>query len=454
MKTVKNLIGIVLFISFTFVGCSDDDIEKIPSSEIPDMVFRDYLLRNFDADLDGFISTKEAKNVKEIDLSNERSIYSLEGLEHFTSLEKLNINYIFVGELDVSKNIKLKELYCKGISYAFNLNNNLELEVLDCSDSSLESPDISNNKKLKIINITNTFLYNKSFNFNEFQQLEEFYCDKEIKDLTINNIPLRVLDVSYVENLNITNLPDLELLIIKGNGEARNNTLDLTKSTKLKILKCEYLNCSVDLSNCTVLEELTWASGHAVDLSKNKALKILHYMCGGILDISNNTALETLQFHSYEGRVLSFKNNTLLKNVWIMMKDNENYDFSSNTLIESLYLQGWRNDGEYYSVSFDITNCKNLTELTISMCGIDALELEPYSKLKKVLVNDSNNLGIINAAGLQNLESFEVTNGYSSKPVDADFSNCVNMKKLSLWNIKSLNLTGCNSLEGWTEYPR
>ena len=506
MEKVKKILGVsfTLFMFIILVGCSkEDEIVKIPNNEIPDLHFRDYLLKNFDHDLDGFISTGEAKLIKEININDNDNITSLQGIEFFTSLERLNISGLWrITDLDLSKNteltvlncshisslneinldltqnIKLKELYCEG-TYAkiLNLSSNTELKVLNCSGNALETLDLKNNTKLeildcsrnmletldllknnnlKVINISdNHLLYRKSFNLSDFRNLEEFYCNMDINDLSISSVPLRVLNVSHVINFNITNLSDLEMLSIKGFGGSNGSeTLDLTKSAKLKYLNCDYINCKVNLSNCTVLEELYWGSTHEIDISKNKLLKTLYYSCDNDLDISNNTALETLHSLSFNTKILSFKNNTSLKNVLICMKDNENYDFSSNTLLENLFLKGFRDGEIFHSPIFDISNCKNLIDLTVYTCDIDKFDLKQCSKLKKVYIEDFLNLEMINAAGLQNLESFE-SKSYSTKSLEADFSNCVKLKNLYLTNkIKSLNLTGCTSLEGWDQYPR
>ena len=205
------------------------------------------------------------------------------------------------------------------------------------------------------------------------------------------------------------------------------------------------------------MEEFTWISSRSIDVSKNRALKYLYYAGSDeILDISNNTALETLQFHNRLGKVLSFANNTSLKNVLIHMKDGEKYDFSNNVLIENIYLQGWfKEDGNYYNIEYDIEKCLDISDLTILICDIEALDVRRYSKLKNILISGCENLSIINASGLQYLESFQGNESNTSYSlVEADFSYCTNLKKLVLWNIKNLNLTGCTSLEGWSNYPR
>jgi hypothetical protein len=76
------------------------------------------------------------------------------------------------------------------------------------------------------------------------------------------------------------------------------------------------------------------------------------------MDLSGNKALNSLQFFARSGSIPSFGSNTALRSVWIEVRDGERYDFSANTLLESLRLDGWRREGEYYGVSFDLSNCR------------------------------------------------------------------------------------------------
>jgi hypothetical protein len=494
MKTVKKIVGVAIWICVTLVGCKDDkelDPVKIPTGEIPDMMFRDYLLRNFDTDLDGFISIDEATMVKEIDLSNNENITSLKGIEYLTSLEKLYIRNLYgLEELDLSSNLelsildcseihglnlnisqntKLKELYCENIRCTtLSLSNKTALQVLHCSNNPLETIDLrnctelevldcratlatvdfSNNKRLKYVNLINT---TRSLNLIEFQQLEELYlASDETEDLVIRNIPLKKFSYTGRSNLTISDLPDLESLSIQINWEG-DQTLDLTKSTKLKYLYCARLNCNVDISNC---KELEWFSWHFPRLAEHT------------IDISNNKALKILQFFTRTGRISSFKNSSLT-DAWIYAKDKEHYDFSGSTHLKQLLLEGERYSADHYDIqaSVDFTDCADLDSVVISALGMTSLDITAQaigqnSKLKTVVIRDCDSLAIINAAGLQHLESFNLTSNSSfttPAPIEADFSHCINLKSLILRNkdnIKSLNLIGCTSLRGWTEYPR
>jgi hypothetical protein len=296
------------------VGCNkDDEAVKIPAAEIPDLLFRDYLLRHFDADPDGFISTDEALRVKEVSLIDDREISSLKGIEYLTSLERLSIRNLgrlrrldlshnselrfldcsnvngYTADglvLDISQNAKLKELYCANIRCTtLPMDNKTELEtlvcgdnlpdrldlsrctalrVLDCSNNHLQSIDFPNNKGLRYVNLSGNRLQGVSFNLSGFRNLEEFYCenshgpgDEAIRDLEARDVPLKRLSCAFTGSLSLEALPEPESLRLDGYSEGR-QWVDLSECTKLRFFQGEYLRCELDLRNCGALEELIW----------------------------------------------------------------------------------------------------------------------------------------------------------------------------------------------------
>lgn len=84
----------------------------------PDEVFRKYVLTNFDKNKDKLLSKSELESVRKIDCDRDTTgiepIRSVKGVEYFTNLEYLNLNYHLIQELDVSKNTKLQTLAIMG----------------------------------------------------------------------------------------------------------------------------------------------------------------------------------------------------------------------------------------------------------------------------------------------------------------------------------------------------
>lgn len=111
---------------------------------IPDSAFEQTLIYfNIDSDgvVNGQVLTSDIENVTELILDGLDSgtimdISDLTGLEAFTALEKLSVNYTNITQLDVSQNLQLKEL--------------------DCSSNWLMSLDVSSNTLLEVLHIGNT----------------------------------------------------------------------------------------------------------------------------------------------------------------------------------------------------------------------------------------------------------------------------------------------------------
>jgi len=155
----------------------DEEVTKLvyPEPEkklitIPDAKFKAYLLSLFDTDKDGEISDKEALAIKEIKCQ-QMGIASLEGIESFLNLELLNCSDNEFTSLDVTKNLKLRELInmrntiqridvSKNVLltrllvignglFEINVEANTELLDFNCSDNKLNTLDVSKNLKLE-----------------------------------------------------------------------------------------------------------------------------------------------------------------------------------------------------------------------------------------------------------------------------------------------------------------
>ena len=135
-------------------------VESVPIDEehFPDEVFREYV-KTFDSDSDNVLSEKEIQKVIDIQVQGTE-IRSLEGIECFPYLQKLNCNAIEISTLDLTKNLELKELYCAGFNapegtfqelQELKLGNKPDLEIFNCEWSNLGQLDVSfcpNLKKL------------------------------------------------------------------------------------------------------------------------------------------------------------------------------------------------------------------------------------------------------------------------------------------------------------------
>lgn len=99
---------------------------------VPDAIFKAYLLTNFDSNKDGVLTIREAQAIKTVNIANKGNIEDLTGIEFMTGMTSL---------------------YCNGNSIAsLNLANNTALKTLVCSNNMLQTLDISRNTALKTLN--------------------------------------------------------------------------------------------------------------------------------------------------------------------------------------------------------------------------------------------------------------------------------------------------------------
>ena len=240
----------------------------------PDTDFEMYVRYTFDSNHDGKLSDAERKAVKEIDIG-DASVYqleweynpalSVEGVEYFPNLEKLNCSYNaikkldvsklknlrelrcghnLISKLDVSKNKKLKTLICNGNRIKkLDVSKNVNLEVLYCGENKIKKIDISRNKKLKGLSVRHSKLH--SINIKNQKNLEELYCrDNKIKKLNLKyNKKLTVLECqeNQIEKLELSHLGRLNYLYCSNN---RLTELNLRGNPLLELFYCDN-NCLV-----------------------------------------------------------------------------------------------------------------------------------------------------------------------------------------------------------------
>lgn len=209
---------------------------KINEKNFPDVNFRNWLLEQ-DYAKDGVLTEETLSKVKEIDV-HICAIHSLEGIEHFKALTKLNCSINQLSSLDLSHNPELKELNCSDNPLVyFDVSHNPALEKLDCSNINLML-------------------------LADMVELGKGVFSPIVLDFS-HNPALRVLDCSC----NIQ------------------RSLDLSHNPELRVLNCSMNELtSLDLSHNPKLVKVDccWNSLNSLDLSHNPDLTILDcYDCQG-----------------------------------------------------------------------------------------------------------------------------------------------------------------------------
>ena len=213
----------------------------IDSTNFPDSTFRTYVSDNIDTDGNEVLSEEEIALIK--DLSGVKfmnGIYSVKGIEYFTSLEKLDCSGTGITSLDVSANTSLSELVCDNTQISsLDLINNTKLRFLVCSVTNISELDLDGLSELEILKCSETNI--TSLDLSSNPALAYLDCSQTaISVLNLNNNP--VLDYLYcsdtkISRIDISNNTSMVGIMISG---TKITSIDLSQNPSL---------CKISLSN-------------------------------------------------------------------------------------------------------------------------------------------------------------------------------------------------------------
>jgi len=219
---------------------------------IPDTGFEQNLIDlgiDSEGTLDGQVLTSDIDTITNLHLTSV--IYTLGGIEGFSSLETLDVNLCLINLMDLSQNTALIFLDCRWNELTeLNLNNNIDLEYLDCYGNDLSNLSIVNNPNLKF-----------------------FECG--------NN---------YFTGLDVSQNPLLETLKCESNSI---NELVVTQNPLLKILKCSANNIpEIDVSQNILIEDLQVNDNEIQSIEISQNILLGRFECAWnqitVLDLHQN----------------------------------------------------------------------------------------------------------------------------------------------------------------------
>ncbi|MDB9828210.1 T9SS type A sorting domain-containing protein [Flavobacteriaceae bacterium] len=275
---------------------------------IPDPVFEAVLINlGYDNFLDGQVLTANIINVTDLEITyqmtNPQAVFDFTGIEDFTALKNFNCSGHGLTSLDLSNNIALEYLDCRGSSFSnlgsLDLSNNIALETLICPQNEITNLDLSNNSSLIYLDSFGNGL--TSLNISNSKFLE--FLNTNANNLTSidlsNNFALEYLNISANNQLGNIDLSNNIALTNANLGGCGLNTLDVSNNVNLESLALSINSLTtLDLSNNTNLISLFVRGNQltSLDLSNNLALEGLDCWQNQItsLDLSNNSALTRL----------------------------------------------------------------------------------------------------------------------------------------------------------------
>ena len=152
VSALLTLAMVFTFLPFSAFAAEGVTIE-LSEQNFPDKEFREYL-KQFDIIGNGGLGDNklipaERNKVKEIDVSG-KGITTLEGIQYFSKLEKLNCINNQLTSLDLQYNTELKELRCyKNNLTSLDVSKNKVLDTLFCFNNQLTELDVSQNSALQ-----------------------------------------------------------------------------------------------------------------------------------------------------------------------------------------------------------------------------------------------------------------------------------------------------------------
>ncbi|EOS61225.1 hypothetical protein C815_00560, partial [Firmicutes bacterium M10-2] len=207
----------------------------IDAANFPDPAFRLYVSNHFDSNDDGILSNQERDAVTDMQIVDDQTLVSLEGIRFFPNLQTLTCYSRALESVDVSENTKLrsltihlnisltslilgnlpdlKTLDCMGTNLtSLDLSGVPALETLDCTSTPLTALDVSANSNLRVLRCANSYI----------SQLDVSHLS-ELVELQAYIMPITELDVSHN--------PKLEMLWVQ---MTKLTTLDTSNNPELK----------------------------------------------------------------------------------------------------------------------------------------------------------------------------------------------------------------------------
>jgi hypothetical protein len=189
-----------------------------------------------DTNDDNEIQISEAKAVNRLDIS-KKEIKSLQGIEAFSELKILNCSQNKLTNIDLSKNIRLVNLFINDNQLSdIDVSNNLELVIFNCWGNQLTSLDVSSNKSLSILYCSSNKL--ESLDVSQNHNLIALFCFlNNLKSLNLKNNQNNKLG-SVMTNFN----PDLKCIQVDNQQASIENPNWLKDATSIYQENCSTLS--------------------------------------------------------------------------------------------------------------------------------------------------------------------------------------------------------------------
>ncbi len=413
---------------------------SVDEMNFPDDNFRAYVLR-FDLDNDGVLGAEELARVTEINVnarkwSDDQKIKSLEGVEFFSSLRKLDCAYNRLSMLDVRGCSQLETLACSSSGLRkIAVSDLASLQVLVAADNSLSNLDLSGCVSLVNIDVSINKLERMDVGF--CTKLRVLNCGNNARLTSLQTDGCAALEELYcnntkIERLNLQPLTRLKVLNCKSNDKLTG--LDIKNMPQLQTVYCGGGNKSagaglktLSVIDCGSLKRLILGSGQVTELVVRNCAKLENLQC------SDNQIAKLRLFGCAGLETLNCGRNQL-----------DRLDVRECPAIREIYC-----DNNRAPMTLAAKNCANLKVLYCYDSNVTGLDVRGCKKLLRLNCRN-NRITDLKFSGAESLEYLwcrnnQLTELNVSKLKKLEWLDCAN-NRLSVLNVagnKSLKKLQC-----------
>ena len=335
---------------------------QINEENFPDEIFRTYVYSEFDTDSSWSLSEEEIAAATEICIPYDVEIESMEGIQFFPWLERLECSSNLLTELDLTANPLLRSVDCSSNQLkSLDVSQCSELEYLNCGRNRLTTLDLSGLSALETLNCSD----------NRLDTLDLSGCSA-LATLECNENSLSALDLSECTGMKRLDCSTNQLA-----------SLDLSGNPALTDLSCNNnLLTSLDVSGNPALTELGCDNNllTSLDVSSNPALTGLGCANNLLtsLDVSGNTELIALVCSGNQLTSLDVRANATLAELYC----------EDNQLTELYFAElGCLNCANNRLTELDVGAAPRLAELFCTGNQIEQLDLSNNPALEQAILH-------------------------------------------------------------------
>jgi len=334
----------------------------IVEASFPDPNFRAFVEEQYDTDDSGVLEQDELNAVRVMQCKG-KEIADLTGIEHFTSLEKLDCSSNQLTTLDVSGCSNLVRLYCFTNQLTdLNVAGCSNLTELDCSSNKLEALDVSACSSLAELTCSNNVLV--SLDVSMCANLALLVCgNNKLTSIYVSNLDKLtdlLCDNNKLEAIDLSGCTGLEIFTANQN---RLKSLDMSGFENLRVLSCsgnqltslivagrsrlEYLICdqndltSLNVTGCTPLKRFVCNNNRLQSLNVSSLDQLVEFDCShnqlSTLDVSSHDKLQRFDCSHNQLQGLTVRGCAYLESLTCSDNQLASLDLSGCVSLRSLY---------------------------------------------------------------------------------------------------------------------